>query len=100
MQEFAVIDTNGIHTLEVEFCGCYTSPGGSHYRTQLLRVGLFPSTHIRPTSAFTFNVLDAFHLLTLQGKTSAYDYYLSLEHMTENTGRLDTKVCGKNERNK
>jgi len=92
VQNFAVIDTNGIHSIDIEFCGCYTSVGGSHYRTQLLRAGLFPSTHIRPASGFTFNVLDAFHLLTLQGKTSAYDYYLSLEHMTENTGRLDTKV--------
>jgi hypothetical protein len=93
VENFTVVDTNGIHSVDIHFCGCYATAGGSLNRIQLLRVGLLPPTHTRPTSAFTFDVLDSFHLLTLQGKTSAYDYYLALAHKSDNTGLLDTKVC-------
>ncbi len=40
----------------------------------------------------TFNILDMFHLLTLQGKVSAYKFYSTLQHKTDNTGISDTKV--------
>jgi CxC2 like cysteine cluster associated with KDZ transposases len=93
VENFTVVAMNGVHSIDVQFCGCYGTAGGSHSRVQLLRAGLLPPTHTRPISAFTFDVLDSFHLLTLQGKTSAYDYYLSLAHKTDNTGLLDTKVC-------
>jgi hypothetical protein len=92
VDDFTVINTSGVHSVDVQFCGCYGTVGGSHPRIQLLRAGLLPSTHTRPISAFTFDVLDSFHLLTLQGKTSAYDFYLSLVHKSDNTGLLDTKV--------
>jgi hypothetical protein len=51
-----------------------------------------PASLDRPKSAFTFDVLDTFQLLTLQGKTSAYDYYYSLAHKTDNTGLQNLKV--------
>jgi hypothetical protein len=87
-----IVDNNGIHTIDVHFCGCYQSPGGSHRRVQLLRSGLLPSTHARPVTAFTFNVLESFHLLTLQSKISAYDFYYSIARRTDNTGTLGVKV--------
>jgi hypothetical protein len=90
--DFTVVATNGLHSVDVQFCGCYGNAGGSHPRIQLLRAGLLPPTHIRPTSAFTFDVLDTFHLLTLQSKTNSYDFYLSLAHKSDNTGLLDIKV--------
>ena len=93
MTEFTVVDTNGVHLTDMQFCGCYGSPGGSQSRNQLLRAGLLPSTHARPVTAFTFDVLDSFHLLTLQGKTTAYDFYYSLAHKSDNTRLLDVKVC-------
>ncbi|KIM72767.1 hypothetical protein PILCRDRAFT_15828 [Piloderma croceum F 1598] len=37
-------------------------------------------------TAFTFAVLKQFHHLTLQGKTTAYDFHNSLVHATDNTG--------------
>jgi hypothetical protein len=92
IEDFVIMDTNGIHLVDVQFCGCYEVAGGAHNRAQLLRAGLLPPTHTRPLSAFTFDLLDSFHLLTLQGKTSAYDYYLAIVHKTDNTGLLDTKV--------
>jgi len=48
----------------------------------------------RPQSGFTFDVLNTFHLLTLQGKVSAYDFYSTLQHKTDNTRISDVKVGG------
>jgi hypothetical protein len=92
IEDFTIVDTSGIYVLDIQFCGCYATPGGSHNRIQLLRVGLFPGTHTRPSTAFTFNILDTFHLLTLQSKISAYDYFTSIVRKSDNTGCLGTKV--------
>ena len=86
---FTVIDTSGIHDINVSFCNCVGAP---HRRVQLLRTLWMPASVDRPKSAFTFDVLDTFHLLTLQGKTSAYDYYYSLTHKSDNTGLRNLKV--------
>jgi hypothetical protein len=51
-----------------------------------------PASLERPRSAFTFDVLDTFHLLTLQGKISAFDFYYALEHKSDNTGQRKLKV--------
>lgn len=40
----------------------------------------------RPNSAFTFDVLNTFQLLNLQGKLSAHDFYQALVHKTDNLG--------------
>jgi hypothetical protein len=93
IKDFTVIDTNGVHSIEAQFCGCYGNAGGSPNRIQLLRSRLLPPTHVRPISAFTFDVLDTFQLLTLQGKTNAYDFYLTLAHKSDNTGLVDVNVC-------
>ena len=39
-----------------------------------------------------FNVLNTFQLITLQGKVSAFDYYYSLKHKSDNTGLSKPKV--------
>jgi len=90
---FVVVDVSGIHTVDITYCGCYQADGStSHHRLQLLRFGWFPATVTRPRTAFTYDTLDSFHLLTLQGKTSAYDFYYSLVHKFDNTGLLNVKV--------
>ena len=86
---FTIVDTSGIHDVDVSFCNCVGAP---HRRVQLLRASWMPASIDRPKSAFTFDVLDTFHLLTLQGKTSAYDYYYSLAHKSDNTGLRNLKV--------
>jgi hypothetical protein len=90
--DFTVFATNGVHHVAVRFCGCHHATGGSRRIIQLLHASWFPATLSRPRTAFTFDVLDSFHLLTLQGKTSAYDYYLSLVHKSDNTGETDSMV--------
>jgi hypothetical protein len=89
VKNFTVVDTSGIHTLPVCFCECSGAP---HRRIQLLRAGWMPASLERPRSAFTFDVLDTFHLLTLQGKISAFDFYYALEHKSDNTGQRKLKV--------
>ncbi|KAH7904113.1 hypothetical protein BJ138DRAFT_1119717 [Hygrophoropsis aurantiaca] len=81
-----IVHSNGVHAVRVAFCQCSHSAGGHYYGTQLLRVRWFPATMARPSTAFTFDALHDFHQLTLQGKTTGWDYYNSLAHKTDNTG--------------
>ncbi|KAJ7030842.1 hypothetical protein C8F04DRAFT_1186486 [Mycena alexandri] len=45
-----------------------------------------PASDDRTRTAATFEVLDKYHLHTLQAKTTAYDFYAVLERLTDNTG--------------
>lgn len=78
------MDTTGIHEVDIQFCGCYKETGASHPRFQLMRSALLPSSVERPVSAFTFDVLNTFHLITLQSMTSAYNFYLAVARKTDN----------------
>lgn len=78
---FEVLDLTGQHTVTIFFCGC---PGAPPIHVQLLRAGWFPASTERPNTVFTFDVLNTFQLLNLQGKLSAYDFYQSLVHKTDN----------------
>ncbi|KAJ7116750.1 hypothetical protein C8R46DRAFT_1051327 [Mycena filopes] len=60
--DFVVVHDNGIHEVNVDFCGC-DAGGRADAHIQLL-----------------------FHLHTLQAKTTAYDFYAVLERLTDNTG--------------
>ena len=85
-----VYHINGAHFVQVLFCGCNESPRGYLYPNQLLRSSWFPASLTHPRTAFTFTVLKHFHLLTLQSKTTAYDFYNSLVHETDNTAMEQT----------
>ncbi|KZS93892.1 hypothetical protein SISNIDRAFT_410793, partial [Sistotremastrum niveocremeum HHB9708] len=80
-----VMHCNGIHHVEALFCGC-TRVEERSFTNQLLRVGWFPASLQRPASAFTFEVLDLFHELSVQGKVSAHDFYRSIVRVSDNTG--------------
>lgn len=77
---------NGFHLVEVVYCGCNSRSGLWQKRNQLLNVRWYPASTTDPSTAFTFSMLDQFHELTVQGKTSAHDYYLGLFHMSDNAG--------------
>ncbi|GBE89394.1 hypothetical protein SCP_1600550 [Sparassis crispa] len=49
-----------------------------------------------PRTAFTFDYLNTFHLLTLQGKLNLYDYYKAILRKMDNTG-LEKQVYRWNE---
>ncbi|KAJ7076920.1 hypothetical protein C8R43DRAFT_1143595 [Mycena crocata] len=85
-EDFVVLSLNGIHSVNVDFCGCPQEFIRGSPRVQLLRAGWFPSTLEKPQTAATFDCLDFFHMQTLQGKTTMYDFYVALEKLTDNTG--------------
>jgi hypothetical protein len=86
---FIVIDCNGIHEITLDFCGCETAQTRTK---QLLRACLFPATTRDPCTAATFLVLEQFHLLALESKVSAYEFYHALRWRSDNTGLSEPKV--------
>ncbi|KIJ12364.1 hypothetical protein PAXINDRAFT_163929 [Paxillus involutus ATCC 200175] len=86
--QFVVLDTNGIHTISLYFCGCKRA--SSHVQ-QLLRFSWFPATSTRPRTAAMFRLLKQYHLVSLESKLSAYEFYNALSRLTNNTGLLDVK---------
>ncbi|KAJ7053250.1 hypothetical protein C8F01DRAFT_1260914 [Mycena amicta] len=82
--DFCIVHTNGIHTVTVDFCGCHLRTDAFHI--QLLKRRWYPSTTSHPRTCATFACLDAFHALSLKAKTTAYDYYGSLEYLTDGSG--------------
>ncbi|KAJ7155748.1 hypothetical protein C8R46DRAFT_910450 [Mycena filopes] len=85
---FVTLHSNGIHEVEVDFCGCEGAAAAGTPDIQLLRAGWFPATHDRPHTAATFAVLDQFQQVTCQAKTTMYDFYHTLEKLTSNAGDI------------
>ncbi|RDX40229.1 hypothetical protein OH76DRAFT_1366517, partial [Lentinus brumalis] len=86
-RKMVIGDVTGIHQVQVRFCECLDEADQFTYQwVQLLRQGWFPATTHSPATAFTFQMLNAFQELNFQGKTSLYDYWKSLERITDNSG--------------
>ncbi|SJL18899.1 uncharacterized protein ARMOST_22501 [Armillaria ostoyae] len=79
---FTVLDINGIHEVDVDYCSCDRREGATR-RQQLLRFGWYPATPLHPRMCATLTLLDQFHALTHAGKVSAYDYYRYLNTMMD-----------------
>ena len=90
LDRFTVVHTNGIHTVKIRLCSCHSYC--SHAKFQLLRCSWLPATTEDPQTAFMFDVLDSYLLLSLQGKVSREDYYVSISRHTNNTGLDPPKV--------
>ncbi|KAN0078443.1 hypothetical protein V8E55_010500 [Tylopilus felleus] len=85
---FVIIDTTGIHSISLDFCNC------EHVQSQfkqLLRFAWFLATTSHPRSAATFRVLEQYHLLSLESKISAYEFYAALSRLMDNTGLVASK---------
>ena len=87
--DFMIIDSNGIHSVALWYCGCETAE--THSR-QLLWHHLFPATTNKPKTVATFMVLEEFHLLSFESKVSLYNYYSALTHRNNNIGMAPQKV--------
>lgn len=85
-KDFTVIDINGRHIVRLSFCGCDRASEAGNLVQQLLRADLYPATQIEPNTAITFQMLEHYHIQSLQGKITMYDYYESLQRMSDNTG--------------
>jgi len=90
---FTVIHTNGIHLLDVWFCGCDLAVHHGDRVQQLLRRRLFPATTTDPQSGSTFDLLESAQVLSVQSKMSLYDFYIYIEILTDATRTSGVKVC-------
>lgn len=89
VKNFTVVDLSGVHSVHLSYCGCLGSP---ERRVQLLRQAWFPASMKTPETAFTFDLLNTFHLLNLQSKTALYDFWNAIRHKSDNSGTRETKV--------
>lgn len=93
--DFVIMHVNGVHRVNVDFCDCGSAENSSpHPRVQLLRMAWFPATFERPKTAFTFDLLKLFHKVTLQGKTTLYDFYLAILQVSDSL-ELDKSTVSK-----
>ncbi|KIN95845.1 hypothetical protein M404DRAFT_164813, partial [Pisolithus tinctorius Marx 270] len=69
----------GVHFIPVHWCQCEAAES---FRLQLLRAKLFPATFEKPSTAFTFAVLDDFVRDNLECGTSGMNYYSKLRQVT------------------
>ena len=90
-QRINVIDISSYHIVRVRFCMCSHSSFLESFR-QLLRVSWFPASILRPKTVFTFDLLDTYHKISMQGKLNLYDFYTMIMQKTDNCGRWKVKV--------
>jgi hypothetical protein len=88
-----VIDVSGIHSVSYNLCGCPVESGRSLPAYQLLSVGWWPATIVRPQTVVTTNTCKLFHALTLQGKVNMYDFWNGLVRITDGAGLRRVAVC-------
>ena len=90
-EKMLVVDLSGHHAVHVRPCKCSKSGFLENYR-QLLRVGWYPASFLRPKTVFTFDLLDTYHKISLQGKLNLYDFYNAIMQKTDNHGCSKVKV--------
>lgn len=78
--KITVVHTNGIHSINVVFC---SHPAAYLPYQQLLGQSMFPATHDRPETTFTFSVLKRFQLMNLASKMPIYEFHKALHHLTD-----------------
>ncbi|KAI6009026.1 hypothetical protein EDC04DRAFT_2610752, partial [Pisolithus marmoratus] len=76
-----IIDVTGVHFVLVRACQCSNADS---YHMQLFRAKLCPSTFEKPSTAFTFSVLDDFLRDNVECGTSGMNYYSKLRRVTSN----------------
>jgi hypothetical protein len=74
-----IVDTSGVHQLRIGWCKCETA---EEPHIQLLRNRFFPASIKRPSTAFTFSLLDYFHVDSVECKTSASSFFSKLRRLT------------------
>ena len=74
-----IIDISGVYQLIISWCCC---PDAPDHGTQLFQHHLFPASTSRPSTAFTFGVLEYFHIDAVECKTSASNFSNKLRRLT------------------
>jgi len=84
-----IIGISGICQLIVSWCCC---PGAPDHATQLFQHRLFPASTSRPSTAFTFAVLEYFHIDAVECKTSASNFSNKLRRLTDSSSPQSVPV--------
>jgi hypothetical protein len=92
-QKILVVADSGQHTVQVRFCKCSKNGFLENFR-QLLRLRLYPASAHSPKTVSTFDFLDTYHKISLQGKLNLYDFYHAIMRKTDNYGGSQVKVGG------
>jgi hypothetical protein len=79
-----VIDSNGIHEVALDYCGCEGA-----------KSALYPVTSMNPKSAATFRAMKFFHILSFESKCSGYEFYKTLARYTDNVGVNSSRVSAR-----
>ncbi|KAK7008375.1 hypothetical protein R3P38DRAFT_3210461 [Favolaschia claudopus] len=79
--DFVILDTNGIHSVGLDYCGCGQS---GPREVQLLRAQLWPATTTSPRTAATFSLLRHFHILSFESKCAILEFYQTLARLSDN----------------
>ena len=92
--DLTLFDISGVRIVWVQYCLCGgTGDKPALRHCQLLRACWFPATFSRPSTAFTFRLLDFFHKLQTQSKVNLYDFYNSLSFVNNSASQKPPVVC-------
>jgi hypothetical protein len=76
-----IVHTTGVFKHKVRWCQCQSAPDKT---VQLFELRLFPASHLKPETAFTFDVLEHFHIDAMECKTAAASFIKKLRRLTNN----------------
>ncbi|KAJ7828821.1 hypothetical protein B0H14DRAFT_2366888 [Mycena olivaceomarginata] len=77
------VDTTGIFSHRVRWCCCPQNDGGMLSQDlQLLSARIYPATPGKPSTGFTFTVLEGFWLDAFECKTAAMNFLSKLRRLT------------------
>ncbi|KAJ7874044.1 hypothetical protein B0H14DRAFT_2343857, partial [Mycena olivaceomarginata] len=86
--------TTGLFSCRVRWCECLDQEGSpTPPHVQLVQSCFYPATEERPTTVFTFNLLDEFLIDALECKTAAMTFLAKLRRLTDLVFPLSTPVC-------
>ena len=79
MPTLTVMDIGCIHIHTVSWCKC---PDAATKPIQLLRMGLYPGSSHSPQTAFTFRLLDYYHMDSMECNTTSQSFCTKLRRLT------------------
>jgi CxC2 like cysteine cluster associated with KDZ transposases len=70
------VSSTGVHVRTASWCCCSEAATRD---LQLFRMSFFPSSYLKPGTAFTFEVLDHFYMDAMECKTSASSFFFEID---------------------
>jgi hypothetical protein len=77
--KMVIVTSNGVFRRRIRWCRCHSAPDN---HIQLLRLHLFSASIDRPSTAFTFQLLDHFYIDAMECKTAAMNFFAKLRRIT------------------